>query len=129
MRTEVTVRVDDVLAILQPLAKQHNVERLSSLSAIVPDFDVNAAIDVEGILAEAGYVHPEKHEADVIASLDPTLADLREGLQALRDGDTSMAAIMLNRAFDTWPDAQEVVDAVLLTRTSRDRRQHLLLVA
>ena len=145
MRTEVTVRVDDVLAQLQPMAKQHNVERLSELSAIVPDFEIEAEVDAEAAAGEAGYVNADRCregiiqdlEANIsdrcregiIQDLEANISDLRDGLQALADGDRSMAAILLTRAFDEWDDARSAVEQVLLTSTTRDHRQPMLLVA
>ena len=129
MRTEVTVRVDDVIAKLQPLAKQHKVERLTELSAIVPDFEIEATIDAEAAASEAGYVKAESLHKDILYGLEPNSSDLREGLRALIDGDRNMAAILLGRAFEEWDDARLIVEEVLLSRTIHDHRQPMLLVA
>ena len=129
MRTEVTVRVDDVLAKLQPLAKQHKVERLSDLSNIVPDFDVAATIDAAAAASEAGYVNADRCREDIIADLEANMSDLRDGLRALADGDRSMASTLLTRAFDEWDEARLIIEEVLLSRTVHDHRQPMLLVA
>lgn len=128
MRIEVTVRVDDVLAKLQPLAKAHNVERLSSLGRIVSEFEIKADIDEEG-LASGGYVNAEQYREHICDDLAPNINDLRDGLRALINGDRTMAATLLHRAFDEWEDAKSTVEDVLLSRTVHDSRQPLLLVA
>lgn len=129
MRTEVTVRVDDVLAILQPLAKQHKVERLSDLSKVVPDFDIGATVDAEAAATEAGYVHADQCREGIMSDLEANASDLRDGLRALLDGDRSMAATLLCRAFDEWVEVRQVVEDVLLSRTVHDHRQFTLIAA
>ena len=129
MRTEVTVRVNDVLAKLQPLAKSHKVERLSDLSKIIPDFGIEAGVDEKAVAAEAGYVDADDHYAEVIEELSSNVNDLRDGRRALIDGDREMAATLLLRAFSEWDDAKRAVEDVLLSRTVHDRLQPLLLVA
>ncbi|WP_257556453.1 hypothetical protein [Sphingobium sp. CFD-2] len=129
MRTEVTILVDDVLGKLQPLAKQHRVERLSDLSKIVPDFEIEVSVDAEAIAKEAGYVDPDECHKETVEDMEPSVADLRDGLRALLDGDRTMAAVLLCRAFDEWGEARLAVEEVLLGRTVRDRRQFSLLAA
>lgn len=129
MRTDVTVRVDDVLAKMQPMAQLHRVARLSDLAKFVPDFEIEAAVDGQAIAKEAGFVDPDSHADDVLADLAPALQDLRDGLIEMIGGDLSMGATLLMRALDGWPDAARVVEDVLLCRTVHDHRQFTLLAA
>lgn len=129
MRTEVTVRTEDVLAKLQPLAKQHKLDRLSDLGKIVPDFEIDATVDVDAVAGEAGYVNAEKYRQNIVEDMEANVSDLRDGLRALIEGDLSMANILLCRAFDEWEDARLAVEEVVLGRTVHDHRQFALLAA
>jgi hypothetical protein len=129
MRTEVTVRVEDVLAKMQPMAQLHRVGRLSDLAKFVPDFEIDAAVDGEAIAKEAGFVDPDEHANEVLADLAPALSDLRDGLIELLRGDLPMGATLLMRALDDWPDGARVAEEVLLGRTVHDHRQFALLAA
>ncbi|WP_333703345.1 hypothetical protein [Sphingobium yanoikuyae] len=129
MLTTVTVRVDDVLDKLQPLARHHSVSKLSALIDIVPDFEVKASIDRKEFAADAGLVDPDDHASEVIKDMAPNLNDLRDGLTELAKGNNAMALILLCRAFDDWADAHRVVEDVLSPGACADLRQRELRVA
>ncbi|KEZ17678.1 hypothetical protein CP98_03161 [Sphingobium yanoikuyae] len=129
MLTTVTVRVDDVLDQLQPLARHHNVSKLSALIDVVPTFDVKASIDRAEFAVEANLVDPDNHARDVIEDMAPNLNDLRDGLTELAKGNKAMALTLLCRAFDDWAEAHRVVEDVLSPGACADLRQRELRVA
>lgn len=126
---DVEVEVKDVMAALSLVNLPSDCELIPS-SVIT----VKGAVDHADIIS-AGYVDeddmPDEEEivAQAISGLEINLRDLRDGMRDLVAGNRDMAAILLIRALDEWPDAARVVEETLLSRTHHDRRQMTLLAA
>lgn len=128
-KLNVHISVADALNGLEDLADQRSVQNYKELAeddtfeadALV---SIDACIDAaenEGWVEAKGRVFPEE--------LEPSVRDLADGLRSLLEGDRSMAATLLARALNDWPDAARQVEDLLLSRTVHDRRQLSLLAA
>ena len=124
-RLNVAVTVADMLDALQVASDKAGIasysdlpgERSCEVKALVAPGDIiNEAIDM-------GYVDGD----EAMDGLDPNTRDLADGLRALMEGDRNMAATLIVRALDHWPDAALAAETVLLSRTVHDRRQLSLL--
>lgn len=93
------------------------------------DVEIEVCVDEEECAREAGYISEDDALGMANDGLEPCVRDLKDGLSSLITGDRAMALILLDRAFDSWPDAQRVVNDMLLGRAPSDPRQLSLLAA
>jgi len=122
MYIDVTFTVDEILEAMKidlaelplDIAEKLKLKREITLEAEIEDCDAFDAMDDEFI--------DMRFECWAEAN-EPGWSDLKDGLQALVDGDRSMACILLSRAFDDFPDAVRLVEDVLRKPTSTDPRQ------
>lgn len=127
MRVQVDVEVSKLLAAIGLTELPTAAEELGY--RFYQDVEIEVCVDEEECARAAGYISEDEALETANEGLGPCARDLKDGLHSLMTGDRAMALILLDRAFDSWPEAQRVVNDMLLGRAPTDPRQLSLLAA